>query len=100
MSAPTSLVPAALARELHQANGSFQTSDCQSDCHDTSVNYLFILLCVTVMSSLPTVSFGQDGHHGVGHETWHGSFYSTLIRKDTKTSCCNLSDCRPTESRM
>jgi hypothetical protein len=47
-----------------------------------------------------TFSFAQDGHHGVGHDSWHESFYSKLIRKDTKTSCCNLSDCRPTQSRM
>jgi len=47
-----------------------------------------------------TLSFAQDGHHGVGHDNWHESFYSKLIRKDTKTSCCNLSDCRPTQSRM
>jgi len=55
---------------------------------------------VVVVPVLPTISLAQDGHHGVGHDSWHESFYSTLIRKDTKTSCCNLSDCRPTESRM
>jgi hypothetical protein len=55
---------------------------------------------VIALLILPTDSSGQEGHHGVGHETWHEGFYSTLIRKDTKTSCCNLSDCRPTEARM
>jgi hypothetical protein len=42
----------------------------------------------------------HDGHYGAGHNTWHDGFYSKLVRKDTKTSCCNLADCRPTESRM
>ena len=40
-----------------------------------------------------------QGRHGVGHEHWHEQFYSKLIRKDTKTSCCNLTDCVPTQSR-
>ena len=40
------------------------------------------------------------GYHGVGHEGWHESFYSRLKRKDNKTSCCNLTDCVPTQSRM
>src|SRR5262249_58089487 len=43
---------------------------------------------------------GHQGRHGVGHEMWHEKFYSKLMRKDTKTSCCNLSDCVPTQSRM
>src|SRR2546430_14793889 len=38
--------------------------------------------------------------NGVGHEHWHQQFYSKLMRKDTRTSCCNLSDCVPTQSRM
>lgn len=42
----------------------------------------------------------RQGRHGVGHSTWHHNFYSKLIRKDTKTSCCNLNDCSPTSSRM
>lgn len=41
-----------------------------------------------------------EGRHGVGHEIWHERFYSKLRRKDTKTSCCNLTDCVPTQSRM
>jgi hypothetical protein len=43
---------------------------------------------------------GYQGQHGVGHEHWHEQFYSKLMRKDTRTSCCNLSDCVPTQSRM
>jgi hypothetical protein len=42
----------------------------------------------------------QDGHFGDGHDQWHKDFYERLIRKDTKTSCCNLADCRPTSARM
>jgi hypothetical protein len=45
-------------------------------------------------------AYAQEGHHGYGHAQWHEQFYNKLIRKDTKTSCCNLSDCRPTQSRM
>jgi hypothetical protein len=40
-----------------------------------------------------------QGRHGAGHEQWHEQFYSRLMRKDTKTSCCNLSDCVPTQAR-
>jgi hypothetical protein len=43
---------------------------------------------------------GYQGRHGVGHESWHEQFYSKLVRKDTKMSCCNLADCVPTQSRM
>jgi hypothetical protein len=42
----------------------------------------------------------HQGRHGVGHDTWHESFYSKLTRNDNKTSCCNLADCSPTTSRM
>ena len=49
--------------------------------------------------SIPQTRMPQ-GRHGVGHEHWHQQFYSKLIRKDTKTSCCNLTDCVPTQSRM
>ena len=42
----------------------------------------------------------QEGHFGHGHDKWHKGFYEQLIRKDTKTSCCNLADCRPTSVRM
>jgi hypothetical protein len=43
---------------------------------------------------------GSQGRHGVGHERWHEQFYAKLKRKDNKTSCCNLTDCVPTQSRM
>ena len=42
----------------------------------------------------------QEGHLGHGHDKWHKGFYDTLQRPDTKTSCCNLTDCRPTQGRL
>jgi hypothetical protein len=42
----------------------------------------------------------QEGHLGQGHEKWHQSFYQYLQRPDTKTPCCNMTDCRPTSGRM
>ena len=49
--------------------------------------------------SIPRGLQAPQGRHGIGHEHWHEQFYSKLIRKDTKTSCCNLTDCVPTQSR-
>ena len=43
---------------------------------------------------------GADGNLGQGHAGWHDAFYKRLLRPDTKTSCCNLTDCRPTSGRM
>jgi hypothetical protein len=71
-----------------------------SDHCKTPAKYPSILLFAIYVLFIPSVSFAQDGHHGVGHETWHEGFYSKLVRKDTNVSCCNLSDCRPTQSRM
>src|SRR5436190_6943087 len=45
-------------------------------------------------------ALAQDGHFGRQHDKWHQSFYQTLVRPDTKTSCCNLTDCRPTSGRQ
>jgi hypothetical protein len=39
------------------------------------------------------------GRHGDGHDKWHADFYSKLMQPGTKTSCCNLADCRPTKVR-
>ena len=64
---------------------------------------LFISAAALLLILLPAPASAQEGHqghHGVGHAQWHEKFYNTLMRKDTKTSCCNMSDCRPTESRM
>ena len=41
----------------------------------------------------------HDGRHGQGHAQWHDSFYQKLLIPGTKSSCCNLSDCRPTQIR-
>ena len=42
----------------------------------------------------------QDGYYGGGHDKWHQNFYSKLKRNDGQGSCCNVMDCRPTQSRM
>jgi hypothetical protein len=60
---------------------------------------LGLLLALAVLAPQAKAQEHQ-GHHGHGHATWHEQFYSKLVRKDTKTSCCNMTDCRPTESRM
>jgi hypothetical protein len=44
--------------------------------------------------------WAQDGHIGHGHDKWHKGFYDTLQRPDTRGSCCNLTDCRPTQGRV
>lgn len=57
---------------------------------------------IAIIAALSFVSLpaaAAEGDHGQGHDAWHGEFYSKLMRPDTKTSCCNLSDCRPTEIR-
>jgi hypothetical protein len=46
------------------------------------------------------IAAAQEGYYGVGHDKWHQNFYSKLKRNDGKGSCCNLMDCRPTQSRM
>jgi hypothetical protein len=56
-----------------------------------------VVLGVVLSFSVPAAT--QESHHGHGHDRWHAEFYSKLIRPDTKTSCCNLADCRPTEIR-
>jgi len=42
----------------------------------------------------------QEGFVGSGHAKWHDAFYKKLLRPDTKTSCCNMTDCRPTAGRI
>ena len=53
---------------------------------------LCMFLCVSASA--------QEGYYGAGHDKWHQGFYSTLKRNDGQGSCCNLMDCRPTQSRM
>ena len=40
----------------------------------------------------------QEGYFGVGHDKFHHGFYYKLSQKDG-SSCCNHTDCRPTQSR-
>src|SRR5262249_19522193 len=42
----------------------------------------------------------QEGYFGHDHDRWHHGFYQTLERPDTKSPCCNLTDCRPTSGRQ
>jgi hypothetical protein len=42
----------------------------------------------------------QEGYYGADHDKWHQGFYSKLKRNDGQGSCCNLMDCRPTQSRI
>jgi len=63
------------------------------------MNAVMKLVVVSALSFLPLPVIGAEGDHGDGHDRWHGEFYSKLTRPDTKTSCCNLADCRPTEIR-
>ena len=41
----------------------------------------------------------QEGYLGHDHDKWHRGFYQSLLRPDTKTPCCNLTDCRPTSGK-
>jgi hypothetical protein len=41
----------------------------------------------------------QESFFGHDHEKWHRGF-KALERPDTKGSCCNLTDCRPTAGRQ
>jgi hypothetical protein len=62
-------------------------------------NYITLLgsaVCVFLSAS----AAAQEGYYGVGHDKWHQGFYSKLKRNDGQGSCCNLMDCRPTQSRM
>jgi hypothetical protein len=52
----------------------------------------FVFLCVSAAA--------QEGYYGAGHDKWHQGFYPKLKRNDGQGSCCNLMDCRPTQSRM
>jgi hypothetical protein len=54
---------------------------------------LLVSTCLASAQEGPIVS-----RHGVGHDSWHGQFYSKLV-KDDGGSCCNFNDCRPTLSR-
>jgi hypothetical protein len=61
---------------------------------------LSILSSVAVLFLLHPTANAQDGYHSVGHALWHEGFYANLKRNDGEGSCCNLADCRPTQSRI
>jgi len=56
-----------------------------------------VVACAVSFLALPALA--AEGDYGDGHDRWHAEFYSKLMRPDTKTPCCNLADCRPTEIR-
>jgi hypothetical protein len=58
------------------------------------VRYLLALVL------LSTGALAQEGHLGHDHQKWHQEFYQHLVAPDTRVSCCNLSDCRPTSGRV
>ena len=58
------------------------------------------LLGGALFVSLHVHAAAQEGYFGVGHDRWHKNFYLKLNRNDGKGTCCNLMDCRPTQSRM
>jgi hypothetical protein len=59
----------------------------------TAVGALSVLLCISVAAQV------EHPEKYKGHDRWHEGFYSKLIRNDGRGSCCNMLDCRPTESR-
>jgi len=63
------------------------------------MNAVARLALLAALMCLPRAVPAAEGDHGEGHAQWHAEFYSKLLRPDTKTSCCNLADCRPTEIR-
>ncbi len=67
-----------------------------------SVLLQFVLILAIGLFIAPTASaedHDHDGYHGQGHAQWHDSFYQKLLIPGTKSSCCNLADCRPTQVR-
>jgi hypothetical protein len=59
-----------------------------------------ILLGGAISVFLYASAAAQEGRYGVDHDKWHQGFYSKLKRNDGQGSCCNLMDCRATQSRM
>lgn len=46
-------------------------------------------------------ALAQEHHHPPEHTPLHEHFYSRWMRPDMPTvSCCNLTDCAPTEAKM
>src|SRR6516164_9861718 len=53
-----------------------------------------VRLAVAVAVFWLDAAVAQEGYFGHDHEKWHHGFYQTLERPDTKSPCCNLTDCR------
>jgi hypothetical protein len=75
------------------------TSSNLVDC-TTGKSPGFALLGGAVSLFLCVSAAAQEGYYGVGHDKWHQGFYSRLKRNDGQSSCCNLLDYRPTQSRL
>src|SRR5262245_37579749 len=71
----------------------------QGLCGVSQMKPVITLIVLFALSFISVPAIAAEGDHGKGHEKWHAEFYSKLVRPDTKTSCCNLADCRPTEIR-
>src|SRR2546423_7064504 len=86
----------AVCRQLWRQIMGAPTSECWSQLSRISLHckalaeYLSILLVASSVLFGPSVSLGEDGHHGVGHETWHeGSIRSLSVR----TRMCRAAIC-------
>jgi hypothetical protein len=65
--------------------------DSRRDFTAILASALLVFLCANTAA--------QEGYYGAGHDSWH-HFYSNLKRNDGQGPCCNMMDCRPTQSRM
>ena len=64
------------------------------------MRYLLAAVLLSIGALVSTGASAQEGHFGHGHDYWHGDFYQKLVTPETKVSCCNLADCRPTSGRQ
>jgi hypothetical protein len=63
------------------------------------VQFVFVIAIGLLPAASWAADHDHDGHHGQGHAQWHDGFYRKLLIPGTKSSCCNMSDCRPTQIR-
>jgi hypothetical protein len=65
--------------------------------------FMRALLLAAPCALFPLSAWADETHphglHGQGHAQWHDGFYKNLNIPGSKTSCCNLADCRPTQIR-
>jgi hypothetical protein len=57
-----------------------------------------VLAVIGLLFLLPGAR-AETGNHGIGHARHH-NWYKGLTRPDTKGSCCDDQDCRPTRARF